>query len=144
MSGTLILAIAAVGCVACSSSDTASPLDGPLVDARPVVADGGTSFTCATTVASYCATADTCIVDFADVPACGGAHDGTETCGTSHAFVVGGVDTSHASYYDADGHLVAIVDFVLNRFTCTAGPSNFVAPSCGVPVPLPACPDAGL
>jgi hypothetical protein len=95
------------------------------------------------TLASFCATPGNCISAWHDVPTCGSPHDATRTCGSLQAFVQGGVDTSRTSYYDASGNLVAIVEFILAHFSCTAGPSTFFAPDCGELHPLPSCPDAG-
>ena len=118
-----------------------APAAGP--DASSMGLDGGTAYTCATTIATYCVPATKCVLDFADVPTCGSPLDSIATCGSLHAWVVGGIDTVHTSYYDAGGHLVAIVDFVLHHLVCTAGPASFFAPDCQSSVPLGPCPDAG-
>jgi hypothetical protein len=122
---------------ACTSSP-GGPLDGPTA-----VGDGGTAYSCPETIAAYCAAPATCVRMWKDVPTCGRPLSGTETCGPYLVFVAGGVDTSTTGYYDADGALVALINLGIGRVGCVAGPSTFVAPSCGTPTPLPACPDAG-
>ena len=136
--------------LACSGSSTAT--DGApgtadaahaAIDALRAFTDAGPPFSCAETVGAYCAMPTICIRSFADVPTCGPPLDGPRTCdGGGHAFVVGGVDTSRTYYYDASGDLVAIVDFILGHFMCTAGPGMFTPPICGDVAPLPRC-DAG-
>jgi hypothetical protein len=135
---------------ACTSSTTTSAPDAPgggdgppsSPDAAAVTSDGGTSYSCPQSIDAYCVPPVTCIRNFGDVPTCGRL-SGTESCGIFDAFVMGGVDTARTSYYDAAGHLVAIIDFALGHLSCTAGPSTFVAPACGDLHPIPACADAG-
>jgi hypothetical protein len=128
-----------------------SAQDGPIgagdvppstVDAAPVTVDGGATYSCPQSIDAYCVPPVTCVRNFRDVPTCGRL-EGTQSCGSLDAFVMGGVDTARTSYYDAAGHLVAIIDFSLGHLGCTAGPSKFVAPECGDVHPLPGCPDAG-
>ena len=131
--------MAIVAWAACSDSSSLSDATPGTLDAPPQVGDAGITYSCPKTIEAYCVPPVMCIRNWSDVPTCGGPLDGTETCGTFKAFVMGGVDTSHTYYYDADGHLVGIISFVLGHLNCTAGPSPFVAPQCGDETLLPHC-----
>jgi hypothetical protein len=99
--------------------------------------DAGTAPTCPQSVAALCASTSSCLPTWsaalASKPFPHGYPDLTYTCGSYDVYQFDYVDASELSYYDsASGALVAVI-FNNGTPSCTAGPSDFVPPSCPNP-----------